>query len=138
MKPHTIWRVAFALLLCCSSLFASLPFGSAPVAQAGLFGRHTFFGKVFRATPLGRVVVTFEDRRDAYRAADAWLAQCQQASVQRAADLRRGVETGTLDLRTYIHASATNMRHAQQYAEVSQRMKAIASETAKGLLGLEG
>lgn len=110
-------------------LAAALLAGSllAPVrpVQAGFLGRHTILGKVFRATPLGRALRTFEDRRDAYRAADKWLSEAQAAAVQRKADLTRAFKAERLDTRSYYRAYTTVVRHEQQYAEVQQRMKAI-------------
>ncbi len=118
-------RHVFSRLALCAMLIAVALLAPASPAQAHFLGRHTILGKIFRATPLGRVLRTFEERRDAYRAADAWLVEAQAASVQRQADLKRAYEAGRIDVRAYVQAQTVTMRHQQQYADVQQRMKAI-------------
>ena len=101
------------------------PVSRTAALETRILGRHTFLGVVFRMTPLGRAWATVEDRQDAYRSANNWLAQAQTDNDSRQIDLRRARAVGQLDLRSYVHSQATLMRHAKQYVEVTERMKKI-------------
>lgn len=108
---------------------------SAAVAEGRILGRHTILGIVFRLTPLGRLWATGEDRQEAYRAANEWLAQQQQANSVRLEDLRQARAAKKVDLRSYIHGQATLLRHAEQYVEVTERMKKIGHDNFDRALG---
>lgn len=122
--------VALAAALCAAGL-------GAPVrpAQAALLGRHTILGQIFRLTPAGRVVATFEARRDAYREAQTWLEAQRSAAQQRDAQLRRALQNRQIDLHTYVHARAHNERRLAQYDEVKDRMTRIAADNFNRALG---
>jgi hypothetical protein len=118
-----------ALLLAASLLTPARP------AQAAVLGRRTILGKIFRMTPVGRVIKTAEDRSDAYRSANAWLRDQQESAKARNAALQRGLTSREIDLRAYVHARETQIRHDQQYEDVAQRMKAIAHDNFNRALG---
>ncbi|NLG26757.1 MAG: hypothetical protein GX557_02530, partial [Chloroflexi bacterium] len=105
MRLH-ITRAALALAMVAAGLLAPVSHTAVveararamvspgAVAEARILGRHTIIGKLFRLTPVGRVVATVEDRQDAYRAANNWLAQQQQANSVRLEDLRQARAAG--------------------------------------------
>ncbi len=128
-------RHVLSRLILCALLVAVALLAPAPPARAGFLGRHTIFGKILRMTPLGRTVKIFEARQDAYRAADAWLKEARNDATLRTADLQNGLKSGKLDLRAYVHAQTTNLRHQQQYDDVAQRMKAIGHDNFNRALG---
>ena len=146
MKLHAI-RTALALVIVAAGLLGPvsrsavvgagerLPAMAAAVREARILGRHTIVGKLFRLTPLGRVVTTVEERQDAYRAANAWLAQQQQANSVRQEDLRQAFVAGKLDLRAYVHGQATLLRHAEQYVDVTERMEKIGHDNFNRAMG---
>ena len=131
MRPG--WRLGLALALLVAQLLAPLPRWGC--VEARILGRHTIVGKLFRLTPLGRVVTTVEERQDAYRAANAWLAQQQQANSVRQEDLRQAFVAGKLDLRAYVHGQATLLRHAEQYVDVTERMEKIGHDNFNRAMG---
>lgn len=129
-RARTLAALLLAVALCAAGLAAP-----ARPAQAGFLGRHTILGKVFRLTPVGRVVKSAEDRRDAYRSADRWLQEQQSGAAERGLALQRGLINREVDLRAYVRARETQLRHDAQYAEVGQRMKAIAHDNFNRALG---
>ncbi|MFO7698452.1 MAG: hypothetical protein R6X16_15035 [Anaerolineae bacterium] len=146
MRLH-VTRVALALAIVAAGLLAPVSHtavvearGRAPVSrgavvEARILRRYTILGKIFRLTPVGRVVATVEDRQDAYRAANNWLAQAQQENSVRQEQLRQALVAGKLDLRAYVHASATLLRHAEQYVAVTERMKVIGRDNFHRAMG---
>ncbi len=98
---------------------------STPRASAGFLGRHTILGKVFRMTPVGRVVRHFEDRRDDYRAAQQWLDEQLAGATKRDAELKQLYRQRQIDTRTYVEARTLNERRKAEYTELKDRMTRI-------------
>lgn len=142
-----ITRVALALAIVAAGLLAPVshtavveargrvPVSRGAVVEARILRRHTILGMIFRLTPVGRVVATVEDRQDAYRAANNWLAQAQKENSVRQEQLQQALVAGKLDLRAYVHASATLLRHAEQYVAVTERMKVIGRDNFHRAMG---
>ena len=132
MNKAILVRLVLAAVLLCTLMVS----GTAPV-EAGFAGRHTILGRIFRVTPLGRTVATFEDRRDAYRAANQWLEAQRTQTQRRQQELREALIRGDIDLRTYQNAWAHNQRRLEQYNEVRDRMRQIAAENFNRALAQE-
>lgn len=110
---------------------------STPRASAGFLGRHTFLGKIFRMTPVGRVVRHFEERRDDYRAAQQWLDEQLAAASKRDAELRQLYRQRQMDTRTYVEARTLNERRKAEYTELKDRMTRITRDNFHRALGQE-
>jgi hypothetical protein len=98
---------------------------STPRASAGFLGRHTILGKIFRMTPVGRVVSHFEQRRDDYRAAQQWLDDQLMAADKRDAELKQLYRQRQIDTHTYGEALTLNAFRKAEYVELKDRMTRI-------------
>jgi hypothetical protein len=110
---------------------------STPRASAGFLGRHTILGKVFRMTPVGRVVRHFEERRDDYRAAQQWLDDQLAAAVKRDAELKQLYRQRQIGTRTYVEARTLNERRKGEYTELKDRMTRITRDNFQRAMAQE-
>jgi hypothetical protein len=110
---------------------------STPRASAGFLGRHTILGKVFRMTPVGRVVSHFEQRRDDYRAAQQSLDDQLAAADKRDAELKRRFRERQIDLHTYVEARTLNERRKAEYVELKDRMTRITRDNFQRAMAQE-
>jgi len=88
-------------------------------------GGHTILGKVFRMTPVGRVVRRFEQRRDDYRAAQQWLDDQLARAGKRNTALKQLYRQRQIDTHTYVEARTLNERRKAEYTELKDRMTRI-------------
>ena len=118
MNPRATRAACIVLVLVATLL-------STPRASAGFMGRHTILGKVFRMTPVGRVVRRFEQRRDDYRAAQQWLDDQLARAGKRNTELKQLYRQRQIDTHTYVEARTLNERRKAEYTELKDRMTRI-------------
>lgn len=106
-----------------------------PVDALRLFGRRGLVRKIFRMTPLGRVVATFEGRRDDYRAAQNWLDKSLDQANQRDAKLKVLLRKRWIDVRSYVKYRSMNEQRKAVYKELKDRMTKITRDNFNRALG---